>query len=125
MGVIGTSGVFVGGKKIEANLTTPDTLELFSLFNKMRAKGVEVVVMEISAHAIKLNKIKGFKSDIAVFTNFSQDHLDFFKTLENYKNTKMSYFTNDFARLAVVNTDDEVGQTILKNTPLKNANLRH
>jgi UDP-N-acetylmuramoyl-L-alanyl-D-glutamate--2,6-diaminopimelate ligase len=112
VGVVGTSGIFICGKGQKSNLTTPDTLELFELFNQMKSEGVQVVVMEVSAHAIKLNKVSGFKADIAVFTNFSQDHLDFFDSLEDYKQTKMNYFKPEFCNLAVINVDDEVGQEL-------------
>ena len=119
VGVIGTSGNYVNGKFFKADLTTPDTLELFELFNKMKNASVNVIVMELSAHAIKLNKTSGFISDVCVFTNFSQDHLDFFKTIGNYKNTKKSVFNKNFCKYAVINSDDEVGKEILKETKLK------
>ena len=116
VGVIGTSGIFICGKKQPSNLTTPDTLELFELFNQMKESGVQVIIMEVSAHAIKLNKVKVFKVDIAFFTNFSQDHLDCFDSLEDYKQTKISYFAPDFCNLAVINVDDEAGQELYNKT---------
>jgi UDP-N-acetylmuramoyl-L-alanyl-D-glutamate--2,6-diaminopimelate ligase len=119
VGVIGTSGTVIDGVKYDTNLTTPDTLELFEIFNAMKNKKVEVIVMEISAHAIKLNKVNGFKSDVAVFTNFSQDHLDFFDSLEEYKQVKMSYFNKNHCKFAVINADDPVGLEILSGADVE------
>lgn len=127
VGVIGTSGIFINNEKLPAKLTTPDTLDLFLLFEKMQKAGVEVVVMEISAHAIFLHKIDGFLSEVAVFTNFSQDHLDFFKTMECYGAVKKSYFNANFCKNAVVNIDDKLGQEIfnIANIPALSYSLHN
>ena len=109
-GLIGTEGHFILGEKVGQSLTTPDPYELNSLLFKMRAKGVEVVVSEVSAHAIFLKKMSGIKADIAVLTNISQDHLDFFKTYEQYENVKLSYFVKDNVSKAIINVDDEAGK---------------
>jgi UDP-N-acetylmuramoyl-L-alanyl-D-glutamate--2,6-diaminopimelate ligase len=119
VGVIGTNGIFINNNKIHSNLTTPDTLHLYKILEKMHKQNVQIVVMEVSAHAIKLKKTVGLKSSVAVFTNFSSEHLDFFNSIEEYKNTKMSYFTNDFCNMAVINADDEVGQQILSKNKVK------
>lgn len=119
VGVIGTSGNYIAGEFRKAKFTTPDTLELFSLFSQMQKSDVKVVVMELSAHAIKLNKTSGYKSDVMVFTNFSQDHLDFFETMEHYKQTKKSVFNNNFAKYAVINSDDKVGIELIKENNIK------
>ena len=111
-GLIGTEGHYILGEKAGESLTTPDSFELNELLFKMRAKGVEVVVSEVSAHAIRLDKLCGIKADIAVFTNLSQDHLDYFKSYENYKKTKFSYFTAEHVAKAVVNTDDAAGREL-------------
>lgn len=107
--VIGTSGVYINNKKIKETLTTPDPILLYSLLDKARKKKSEFVVMEISAHAIKLKKVANLKCDIVCFTNFSQDHLDFFKTMENYKQTKFSFFNLFNTKKAIINIDDAFG----------------
>ena len=111
-GIIGTSVVFIKNKKYAETLTTPDPLLLYSIFSKMKKAGCKVVVMEISAHAIKLNKVNNLVSDITIFTNFSQDHLDFFKTMENYKLTKFSYFNEFNTKKALINLDDSAGKEL-------------
>ena len=91
-GLIGTLGVFYGDKFTEPTLTTPDPLELHKTLADMYKSGVETVIMEVSAHAVFLKKVFGIKFQAGVFTNFTQDHLDFFKDMETYKNAKKSFF---------------------------------
>lgn len=118
VGIIGTNGCFICGKKIKNDMTTPDPIELHKLFFDMASFGVEYVVMEASAHAIKLHKLDGIISQCAIFTNFSQDHLDFFCAMDNYKQTKLSFFTPKFTQCCIANIDDLVGQELVKTTAL-------
>lgn len=112
-GIIGTEGHYIDGEKVGTSLTTPDSFELNELLFKMRARGVEAVAAEVSAHAIALEKTAGITADIAVFTNLSRDHLDFFRTFEAYKMVKTSFFTPEHTKKAVVNADDPCGRGIL------------
>ncbi len=112
VGVIGTSGCFIGNEKIETHLTTPDTLELFSLLYQMYNKGVVYVIMEVSAHAIALNKIYGLNFDIGIFTNLTHDHLDYFGDMENYWNVK-KHFMMQYCKKIVVNIDDKYARELL------------
>ncbi len=113
-GLIGTEGHFILGEKVSQTLTTPDPYEMNSLLFKMRAKGVEVVVSEVSAHAIYLKKMYGITADIAVLTNVSQDHLDFFQDYKQYEGVKLSYFSPKYVKKAVVNIDDPAGKKLLE-----------
>ena len=115
-GVIGTIGVCYLDKYIPANLTTPDPIELHSIFLEMYKSGVEVVVMEVSAHALKLGKLEGIKFEVAIFTNLTQDHLDFFGNIENYKQAKLKLFEKGKSRFIVANSDDVVGREILRSS---------
>lgn len=117
-GLIGTLGIFYGGKFIEADLTTPDPILLHKTFYDMVKEGVEVVVMEVSAHAIFLKKLYGIDFEIGVFTNCTQDHLDFFENMEKYSNTKKKFFTDNNFKHVVTNIDDTVGLEILNKTQL-------
>lgn len=110
--VIGTLGAVICEKKIKTDLTTPDPLELHKLLLKAYESGVEYVIMEASAHAIYFKKLEGIKAEVAVFTNISQDHLDFFGDMESYAKTKLSLFENNKVKLSVVNSDDEYGRKI-------------
>ncbi len=113
-GLIGTEGHYILGEKVAHNLTTPDPYEMNSLLFKMRAKGVEVVISEVSAHAIYLKKMYGIMADVAVLTNISQDHLDFFKDYNQYEKVKLSYFVPEYVKKAVVNVDDGAGIRLAK-----------
>ncbi len=116
-GFIGTPGTYYNGRFFEQNLTTPDPVELFKIFYDMRASGVEAVVMEVSAHAIFYDKICGINFEGAVFTNLTQDHLDFFQTMEEYKQAKLKFFRDYKTKFIVTNSDDEVGREIAKMYP--------
>lgn len=122
-GLIGTEGHYILGDKVAHNLTTPDPYELNSLLFKMRAKGVEVVISEVSAHAIYLKKVESIKADIAVLTNISQDHLDFFKDYKEYENVKLGYFTEENVKKAVVNIDDNAGKRLASRLEKSNVEL--
>lgn len=117
VGVIGTSGVFVNGKKYSPTLTTPDSTKLFEIFSQMVKQKVEFVVMEVSAHAIALHKVFGIEFVQKILTNVSVDHLDFFETVEHYKNTKLQFF--ETGKNFVVNFDDEVGKQIKQQSKNK------
>ena len=117
-GLIGTNAVEYNGTKTEARLTTPDPIELHSVLRDMADAGVEYVVMEVSAHALALNKVDGIMYEVAAFTNFSRDHLDFFSDMQAYAKAKQSFFTPEHARSAVINIDDTLGAQMYKTTTL-------
>ncbi|MCL2621446.1 MAG: UDP-N-acetylmuramoyl-L-alanyl-D-glutamate--2,6-diaminopimelate ligase [Firmicutes bacterium] len=118
VGLIGTSGNYIGEIKLPSTLTTPDPIELHALFSKMKQAGVQIVVMEASAHAIYLNKLEGVVADVGMFTNLSQDHLDFFNSFEDYALVKVGYFNSNNCRAVVTNLDDIYGKQIFDNNPL-------
>lgn len=113
-GLIGTEGHYILDEKVGQSLTTPNPFELNELFFKMRTRGVETVIAEVSAHAIFLEKLGDIKADIGVLTNVSQDHLDYFKDFSAYQGVKMSFFENGGCKKAIVNVDDESGRILLK-----------
>ena len=104
--IIGTNGVIFSGKKYDTGFTTPDPIDLQKYFAKMVKEKIEYVVMEVSAHALDLNKVSGFKFEISVFTNFTEDHLDYFKTMEKYFVAKSKLFTKKHSKFAILNQDD-------------------
>ncbi len=112
-GLIGTLGTYYLDKYIEPTLTTPDPIELYKILYEMHENGVKTVVMEVSAHAIFLSKVCAISFFCAVFTNFSQDHLDFFETIEAYKQAKLNFFIQSQTKYIVTNSDDKVGREIL------------
>ncbi len=114
-GLIGTNAVEYAGNKMPSVLTTPDPIDLQKIFADMVAAGVEYVVMEVSAHALALKKVDGVMFEVAALTNFSRDHLDFFGDMETYAAAKRAFYTPEHARIAVLNTDDELGVDIGRN----------
>lgn len=116
VGIIGTNQNIIGDKVLLTKSTTPTTpnaLELQQLFTEMVHYGAEYVVMEVSSHALELDRVYGCEFDVGVFTNLTQDHLDFHKTMENYLNAKAKLF--ELSKKGVVNFDDDGGKTIVNN----------
>ena len=114
MGLIGTTGNMVGSEHLHSNLTTPDPIDLHRCFRQMRDAGVEAVSMEVSAHAIDMHRLDGLTFEAACYTNLSQDHLDYFHTMENYFQTKKSFFLHGQVLNASLNADEETSSRILE-----------
>lgn len=113
VGTICTGKAIIGNEEYETGMTTPDPTELFYLIGKMIAKNIKYCVMEVSAHAIFFKKTDAIQFSYLIFTNCTQDHLDFFKTFERYKEVKKSYFTTHSQKY-IVNSDDKTGVEILQ-----------
>lgn len=111
-GVIGTLGAEYGEHKVAPVLTTPDPVFLFSLLSDMVKAGIEVAVMEVSAHALALKKECPIVYDVAIFTNLTRDHLDFFKDMKAYGEAKKSLFQPNRTRFAVLNADDPFSEKL-------------
>ena len=116
VGLIGTNCIRYCGHSESATLTTPDPVELNAALRKMKDCGVTSVVMEVSAHALALDKICGIEFDVAGFTNLSQDHLDYFGDMESYARAKEKLFHNGVCKCAAVNADDALGQKLLRES---------
>lgn len=108
-GIIGTLGISYAGKFIAPELTTPDPIYLHSVFADMVACNLEYVFMEVSAHALFYDKIAGLHFEVGIFTNCTQDHLDFFKTMDKYAECKKLLFKNERCGYCVINSDDPLG----------------
>ena len=104
VGLIGTMENLIGDVVIPTERTTPESFELQRLFAQMRDAGCTHVVMEVSSHAIALERVGGVHFQVAAFTNLTEDHLDFHKTMENYCDTKAMLFSR--CDKAVLNCDD-------------------
>jgi UDP-N-acetylmuramoyl-L-alanyl-D-glutamate--2,6-diaminopimelate ligase len=114
VGVIGTLGVQYAGKTYPSALTTPDPIELQRTFSEMQACGIEYVIMEVSAHALHYKKTAGIEFSACIFTNITQDHLDFFESMQSYKHAKERLFQEYGDGIAILNGDDECGREIGK-----------
>ena len=104
VGLIGTMENLIGDEVVPTERTTPESFELQALFARMRDAGCRYVVMEVSSHALSLDRVDGVRYDVAAFTNLTVDHLDFHETMENYCDAKALLFSR--CGRAVMNCDD-------------------
>ena len=112
VGLIGTNRVLVGEEEFPAGRTTPESYDLQYWLRRMVDEGCTHVVMEVSSHALCLNRVDGIRFTVGAFTNLTQDHLDFHKTMEAYREAKGRIFAQ--CETAVVNVDDEAGRYYLE-----------
>ena len=117
-GLIGTVETRIGAEILTSKRTTPESSDLQALSAVMRERHMRNLVMEVSSHAISLERIRGSHFAVVAFTNLSQDHLDFHKTMEAYFEAKAKLFTFEFADLAVINIDDAYGVKLAELTEL-------
>ncbi|SFD85641.1 UDP-N-acetylmuramoylalanyl-D-glutamate--2,6-diaminopimelate ligase [Bacillus sp. OV194] len=122
-GMIGTIDMKINGVSHKVSNTTPESLFLQKAFKEMIDQGVESAVMEVSSHALDMGRVRGCDYDIAVFTNFTQDHLDYHKDMETYLRAKGLLFAqlgNTYAgnkeKIAILNRDDEASKEFEKMT---------
>ena len=117
-GVIGTIAYRIGSEAVPAGQTTPEAVDLQDLLARMVERGMGGVAMEVSSHALSLARVDGIEFDVAVFTNLTQDHLDFHGTLEEYRRAKARLFrlladSGKARRAAVINVDDPAGASMV------------
>lgn len=125
VGLIGTIQMLIGEEVFPMHNTTPNVIDLQNIFMNMLAKNVDYVVMEVSSHALAENRIAGIEFDCAIFTNLTQDHLDYHKTMENYKLTKAKLFEivsrsgSKQNKSAIINLDDAASSEMLNHASCK------
>jgi len=117
VGLIGTIGIKIGEIDIKATHTTPESRDISELLKKMIDQGVTTCVMEVSSHALVLERVAALDFDIAAFTNLTQDHLDFHKTMDEYFLAKQQLFNHlkDTA-VAITNADSMYGEAMVNHT---------
>lgn len=126
--VIGTTGFFNGERWQKLTHTTPESADLWETLAGFKSNGVKTVTMEISSHAIALERTWGLDVDRAIFTNLTQDHLDFHANMQDYKETKFRLF-NEMKKeaTAIINIDDPVGKEFvarIKDHPVTTYSIR-
>jgi UDP-N-acetylmuramoyl-L-alanyl-D-glutamate--2,6-diaminopimelate ligase len=115
-GLIGGVETRIGRDRLPSSLTTPEAPDLQALFAVMAERGVTAAAMEVSSHSLALGRVGGTSFDVAVFTNLSQDHLDFHPDLEDYFRAKASLFMPPV--LGVINVDDKYGRRLASSAPV-------
>lgn len=116
VGLIGTNEIIIKDEIIPNTRTTPESYELHKLFKHMLESGCEYVVMEVSSHALALDRVYGIDFEVGVFTNLSSEHLDFHKTLKSYEKVKAKLIS--MSRKSVINIDDIVGRKMINKNSL-------
>ena len=111
VGLIGTNQNLIGDEVIETERTTPESYELHALFARMRDAGCTHVIMEVSSHSLVLDRVHGIPFAVGAFTNLTQDHLDFHKTMEEYRKAKALLFS--ISKKGVINLDDAAAEKML------------
>lgn len=110
VGLIGTLGSRIDGREIPGERTTPEAIEVQKLLGDMVAEGVSLAVLEVSSHAMDFGRVSGCEFDAGIFTNLTQDHLDYHKTMEDYLYAKSRLFSNlegkKQPKLSILNGDD-------------------
>lgn len=121
VGLIGTIQIMIEDKALPIHNTTPDVVDLQRILAMMRTENMDYVIMEVSSHALAQNRVAGIEFDTAIFTNLTQDHLDYHKTMANYMKAKTILFDlvsapgSKDGKTAVVNIDDEAGKAMLEH----------
>lgn len=110
VGLIGTKGNMIGEREMHAERTTPESYEMQELLAMMVQEGCQYVVMEVSSHALFLDRVYGIEFEVGVFTNLSPDHLDFHPTMEEYAKAKALLFAH--SRNSAINIDDEYANLV-------------
>ena len=113
-GAVGTLGVSLGAKTWSTNNTTPDAAHVQTILRDLKDAGALAVAMEVSSHALELHRVAGTRFDAVVFTNLTQDHLDFHGTMAAYGAAKAKLFTDYPARHRIINADDEFGAQLIE-----------
>lgn len=114
VGLIGTIGASIGSKNIPCNNTTPESLDLQGILAEMVSQKVDYCFMEVSSHALALDRVYGIKFYAAMFTNLSPDHMEFHKNMEDYFNTKKKLFSMS-ENFNIINKDDSWGQRLFED----------
>lgn len=122
VGLLGTISNKIDDLEIPAKHTTPDPMELHALLDRMVQAGCEYAVMEVSSHALDQHRLDGCEFEVGVFTNLTQDHLDYHKTMENYFDAKAKLF--DMSKNAVINIDDKYGEILCEKLKYNNQSVK-
>lgn len=111
VGLIGTNNILIGDRELPSERTTPESFDVQRLLGDMADAGCEYAVMEVSSHALYLERVCGIEFELGIFTNLTQDHLDFHKTMEDYGRAKAILFT--MCRKGIINLDDEYARMMM------------
>lgn len=124
-GMIGTLGYSINGQRFISDRTTPDIIDLHRIFSKMVESGIEIVIMEVSSHALRLDRVYGLHFAVGFFSNLTQDHLDFHIDLDDYAESKFLLFEyiQKNKGISILNIDDPYGKMFYEKIPEKKISI--
>jgi len=117
-GLVGGVEIKIGRERVKSSLTTPEAPDLQAMLAVMAERGVTAAAMEVSSHSLALGRVAGTHYDVAVFTNLSQDHLDFHAGFEDYFKAKAELFTPRYSAVGVVNVADRYGRRLVSEATI-------
>ena len=125
VGLIGTIHNMIGDEMFETGRTTPESVDLFALLRRMADEGADLVIMEVSSHALVQDRVAGIPFRVGLFTNLTQDHLDYHKTFDAYLEAKKLLFRQ--SDLAIINIDDTYAERMMDGLtiPIKTMGIQH
>ena len=125
VGLIGTIQNMIGEEMLETGRTTPESVDLFALLRRMADEGVDLVIMEVSSHALVQDRVAGIRYSVGLFTNLTQDHLDYHKTFDQYLEAKKLLFRQ--SDLAIINIDDAYAERMMDGLtlPIRTMGIQH
>ena len=125
VGLIGTIHNMIGDEMFETGRTTPESVDLFALLRRMADENVDLVIMEVSSHALVQDRVAGIPFKVGLFTNLTQDHLDYHKTFDAYLEAKKLLFRQ--SDLAIINIDDTYAERMMDGLtiPIKTMGIQH
>ena len=125
VGLIGTIHNMIGDEMFETGRTTPESVDLFALLRRMADENVDLVIMEVSSHALVQDRVAGIPFRVGLFTNLTQDHLDYHKTFDQYLEAKKLLFRQ--SELAIINIDDTYAERMMDGLtiPIKTMGIQH
>lgn len=116
--IIGTTGIYLNDEKLPTTHTTPESVQLYELFEKINSYGIDYIIMEVSSHSLEQKRVYGVDFDIAIFTNLTPDHLDYHKTMDNYAKAKKILFDSlKPTSISVINSDDAYSDYMVSDLP--------
>jgi len=116
--VIGTTGIYLNNDKLPTTHTTPESVRLYEIFDKINSFGIDYIIMEVSSHSLVQKRVYGVEFDLAIFTNLTPDHLDYHETMDNYAKAKKILFDSlKPSAISIINSDDAYSDFIVSNLP--------
>lgn len=115
--IIGTTGIYIDGEKTPATHTTPESIHLYEILEKIFNQHIEYIIMEVSSHSLVQSRVYGIDFDYAIYTNLTPEHLDYHKTMQNYATAKKLLFDSlNEEAIAILNSDDDYVDFMIKDS---------